>query len=82
MFNLSNVKVNSNPFPHVVIDNAIHDHREMLMDFPKDCDFGEGVRMHGDLCWNDLNYKKLLNKSGIYNQFHQYVYSENLLMIL
>lgn len=76
MFNLSDVKVDSDPFPHVVIDNAIHEDREMLMDFPKDSDFGEGVRMHGDLCWDDLNYEKLINKSVIYNRFHQYVYSE------
>ena len=74
------IKKVSDPFPYIVIDNFFTDKffLELEKNFPLARDFTTNNvgRMHGDTTHGDRLYKKLLERSEIYHELHNWVYSD------
>jgi hypothetical protein len=72
---LSEARLVSDPYPHVVVENAL-DHLDLLnADFPSREQFGPTIRMDGDLTSGDPAYENLISQSPAYGALHQQVYS-------
>jgi hypothetical protein len=57
---MSDARVVNNPYPHVVVENAL-DHLDPLnADFPPREQFGPTIRMDGDLTSGDPAYENLI----------------------
>lgn len=78
-----NLKINKivNPFPYVVIDNFFKKefYIELEKNFPNEKEFitNSVGRMHGDTTYGDELYEKLLTKSYVYKNLHDWVYNES-----
>jgi hypothetical protein len=72
---LSDARVVADPYPHVVVENAL-DHLDLLnADFPPREQFGPTIRMDGDLTSGDPSYENLISQSPAYGALHQQIYS-------
>ncbi len=72
---LSDARVVDDPFPHVVVANALDQLDLLNADFPPREQFGPTIRMDGDLTSGDLAYENLISQSAAYGALHQQVYS-------
>jgi hypothetical protein len=77
---LSDARVVNNPYPRVVVENAL-DHLDLLnADFPPREQFGPTIRMDGDLTSGDPAYENLISQSPAYCALHRQVYSPEFVM--
>jgi hypothetical protein len=70
------IKVETAPYPHVVIADALRDYEGLERDFPDAERFGEHIRSHGDLTYPDREYCRLIEDSEPYRNLHAWVYSQ------
>ena len=73
----SGIGVDRDPYPHVIIKNALRDYASLERDFPSAEQFGSHIRSHGDLTHGDEGYSRLLEKSTAYRNLHHQVYSSD-----
>jgi hypothetical protein len=73
---LSDARVVDDPYPHVIVENAL-DHLDLLnADFPSR-EFGPTIRMDGDLTSGDPAYETLISQSPAYGALHQQIIRRN-----
>lgn len=76
------VEKNIYPFPHVIIKNFFDENsfQKLMDDFPKKNEFSAYInnvgRMHHDTTYGDPLYSSLLEKSEVYKQLHDFIYSK------
>src|ERR1700761_7900289 len=76
---LRNVVVDTDPYPHVIIADALREYASLERDFPAAEHFGAHIRSHGDLTYGDAEYSRLIEESAAYRHLHEWVYSEDFL---
>src|SRR3569833_651485 len=76
---LGAIRVDSDPYPHVVIADALRDYASLEREFPAAESFGANIRSHGDLTYGDTEYSRLLQQSAAYRSLHEWVYSPEFL---
>jgi hypothetical protein len=75
---LSNARLVYDPYPHVVVENAL-DLNLLNADFPSREQFGPTIRMDGDLTSGDPAYENLVSQSPAYGALHRQIYSPEFL---
>lgn len=63
------------PYPHIATGNALQDYAGIDRDFPEEHQFGQSLRMHGDLTHTDEQYQQLIARSPTYQALHDWAYS-------
>lgn len=76
---LSGIVVDTDPYAHVVIADALRDYASLERDFPSAEQFGPHIRSHGDLTHGDEGYSRLIETSAAYRNLHEWVYSPDFL---
>jgi hypothetical protein len=76
---ISGIIVDTDPYPHVVIKDALRDYASLERDFPSAEQFGPHIRSHGDLTHGDIGYSRLIEESAAYRHLHEWVYSPDFL---
>jgi hypothetical protein len=77
---LRNIVVDTDPYPHAVIENALRDYARLESDFPTAEQFGPHIRSHGDLTHTDDGYSRLIEASAAYRNLHEWVYSADFIL--
>lgn len=76
---LGGMIVDTDPYPHLVIADALRDYASLERDFPAAEQFGAHIRSHGDLTYGDEVYSRLIDGSAAYRNLHDWVYSADFL---
>jgi hypothetical protein len=72
---LSGARVLDDPYPHVIVEDALDQLGELNADFPSKERFGPTIRMDGDLTSGDSAYESLIAQSSAYGALHRQIYS-------
>jgi len=70
------------PYPHVVLKDALDQVRDLNAEFPSKDRFGPTIRMDGDLTAGDPGYEELISQPSAYVTLHQQVYSTEFIRVL
>jgi hypothetical protein len=72
---LAGASLINDPYPHLVLEDALDRVQDLNTDFPPKERFGPTIRMHGDLTAGDPGYEDLISRSSAYGTLHRQVYS-------
>lgn len=76
IFNINSIKKYSEPFPHIISEEAIDSFPKLDQSFPDENLFTSKIRMDKELTYPDENYINLINSSHSWMELHDYIYSK------